>query len=193
MPKSLPRKGKLRSAPPSRKPRDTLDVWALLAEDVSQHNPEGWFSIPWKDGRNVARMLTTIAAAELAEGVPCAVATALEMQHTYTDVDGYMDCQDLRDQVMRADVSPTLQTLCVMRLRAMQLFMSNSHGGGHGYNTVLLRYWHKLVIPNVDAVARAVAAARASDALGWKADARRVEAFKSAWDAGLFRAAYALG
>lgn len=170
-------------------------MFALLAEDVGLPGPPGWFSVPWRDGRYAMGLVAALAyrvaqPLTLAPALASRLHAALTLSEQQRDV--YWVCDDLRDEAYYVDLPPTLQTLAIMRLRMLQLLVSNSHGGGHGYNTVLLGSWHKLVFPDALPVAEIVQAQRASDAVG-VADARRRAAFKAAWAAGLYRAAYALG
>lgn len=183
----------------TRRPRAaTLDVFALLAEDVEPHAPEGWFKLPWRDGRQAVGLVTDLIqrAASGLYGTPLAIAGDVTRLHP-DDPDLYWRCEELRDDVDRAGFSTSFASLLLMRLRMLQLLASNSHGGGHGYNTVLLRDWHRLAPEHVDCARQFVWVRRQLDALGVdgslaNVSPRRQQAFAVAWRDGLFRAAYAL-
>lgn len=190
--------------PPPRKPKrvtrrpraDTLDVFALLAEDVEPHAPGGWFRLPWRDGRQAVGLVGDLLYREGHTISDRVVRHVMDL--VPGDPDLYWRCEELRDEVFDTGfASISLTTLLLMRLRMLQLLASNSHGGGHGYNTVLLRDWHRLAPEHVDHAQQLVQHRRLLDALGVdgslsNVSPRRVQAFATAWRNGLFRAAYAL-
>lgn len=172
--------------------RDSLDVFKLLLEDVGPQTPDGWFALPWRTGHR-ARMLVSKLYAELGRtGLEVPVDETLAYRIAPDWDEAYWLCERLRVDLMRETIPLAAQLLLGMRLRILQLEVSNSHGGGHGYNSVLLAGWHRLdeLLP-ID-LAQHVLYARRSDALGPNPAPRRAAAFDEAWRLGLFRAAYAL-
>ena len=200
MPKTPPPRKAKRPDPGARRPRaETFDVFALLAEDVEPHAPEGWFKLPWRDGRQAIDLIT-----HLLRGTYGCQMTSDEAEQVsdvatldVTDPDLYWRCEALREDVVRINTPSSTAELMLMRLRMLQLYTSNSHGGGHGYNAVFLRGWHKLDARAVAPAERLVEHYRMFDALGVEGSLanvspRRQQAFAAAWRAGMFRAAYAL-
>lgn len=174
----------------------TLDVFTLLRE-VSVGGPEGWFELPWRRGaEHVVDLLLQLWMWHVGTGIEAtpeeqAARRILDISFpneamTYTACD-----EALVDLQTCAAPAPRVELLSTA-LRARQLDAARSDGGGHAYNVLLVARWARFQVVDAD-VAGLVRDARCADALGPKAPARHAHAFGAAWDAGLYRAAMALG
>lgn len=180
--------------PPKRPRRQTLEVFQILAEE-GLGGPEGWFSVPWRDGRNVVEMCK-----QLYNHNPWGAQRTDEESSAYhVLMMGWPDpsieysaCEEARAQLRTsAAPRPRVEILSVA-LRARQLAIARSDGGGYGYNMILRMGWSSFEIGgDWEAVAaRIVLDARCVDAVGHHPKYQR--AFREAWEARLYSAAYAL-
>lgn len=179
--------------PPKRARRQTLEVFAILAE-AGAGGPEGWFEMPWRRGaEHVVEMLRQIYERQLAAGYPTDEERAAE---SILDLDfpdssmAYAACEEARFALLTCVAPRPRVELLHAALRACQLHIANSDGGGHAYNALLLNRWPMFDVVDAE-VAHVVRDARRDDAVG--DDPRYRRAFSEAWDAGLYRAALALG
>lgn len=190
-----PRKQKRKTVVDVKVPRgrrDSLDVFTLLREDVGAQNAEGWFSMPWRQGKWAQQLVRRLY---MRTGrVPHDRTEAEECAYTVEAgwPEAYWLCERLRVELMHDNIPLNAQILLGMRLRMLQLEDSNSHGGGHGYNNVLLSGWHRLDLTPLGDIAGLVRLHRQCDVLGEDPDPRRAAAFDEAWRHGFFRAACAL-
>lgn len=182
--------------PPRRKQPRTIEIEDELAqlalvldEQRLERGATGWFALPWRDGVN-AFGLSVATAEHLVRGPIKALDSLNEDKYPLDLL--YEHAEELFAETSSRDFSvkgAAIKAAC----RCLQLKISRSDGGGHGYNVILSRYIAQHV---PDAL---VEIWRARDALGYELEfdgtARdRVRgAFRIAWRRGLFRAAYALG
>lgn len=195
-----------RRKPPKRKPRkpnlnavdhDLLELAIALDEFRMERNTAGWFTLPWRDGRNAVLLACETAnllieeicdVESLQEAVSFAADAArgtgaIERSDLYRNSERWIDrLQDLPPS--RARIAATCAARCIGR------WSTDSDGGGHAYNTWLRQ------LPTV--TERIVIQWRCHDAIGVgpqlkrdKYDSRR-QAFVLAWKRGLFHTAYAL-
>mgnify|MGYP000098687104 CR=1 FL=1 len=185
-----------RRTPPrshARPRAETFDALSLLAEDVRRQVPEEWFAAPWRDGRNAMALVEALLrrGGRRRRRLRSEVAASLKICGDHPE--DYWTAEDAMVELSRAHLSATDHILASMRLRMLQLLLSHSHGGGHGFSALLLRDWHRLDLARVIDVEGLVRQHRCADALGPSPQAARVSAaFQQAWKAGLFRVAYAL-
>ncbi len=182
--------------PPKRTRRRTLQVFQILAEE-GDGGPEGWFSMPWRRGSSVVGMLCHIHNI-----APVTGERTLEeqkareiLQIDWFDASaGYTACEEAIADIRTLAISARRADVLMTALRAKQLDLARSDGGGHTYNALLLARWRFFQVVGLAderRTADAVRLARCFDTVG--NDARRAAAFYEAWDAKLYRAAHALG
>lgn len=180
--------------PAPKRPRTrTEEVFAILGEEGAG-GPEGWFSVPWRNATCVVEMLVEIYQHKI--GIKLDVTqeeiAALRILDTdWFDASAeYSACEETRAQLATCQAPQPRTELLATALRARQLAIAHSDGGGHAYNALLLNRWRLFDVDDAD-VALIVRDARCEDAV--PVDERRRRAFKEAWSAGLYQAAYALG
>jgi len=192
-----------RRPPPRITPLDPElhELAVVLNEFRLECNAKGWFTLPWRNGRNAVSLATAYArtfvafrSGRLDPSLPTAMSdgfTTLALRFgAHLQASGlYWTIDDIRDD-LRTVNHPGVPALRAA-LRCLQLWLSSSDGGGHGYNIVLQDTL-------VDVSEELVLEWRCHDAIGVgsqldgsPADKQR-RAFRLAWERGLFHAAYAL-
>ena len=156
--------------------------------------PEGWFSMPWKSGRSVVEMLLHIHKTKFTAGLTREEESARDMLGIeWGDPSmAYSALGEMAASMMTCATPAGRAEVMMAALRAAQIEIASSDGGGHTYNALLLNRWGKFEISGDAAqIAAIVRQCRCRDVVG--RDPRRVAAFYDAWDARLYRAAHALG
>lgn len=195
MPKKPPRK------PPRRKPPrqhliddDLVALAQILDERRVDSNPDGWFSILWRDGWNAVSLALdayTAAAAIAAWSAnvpPEYTAAETLIMSRKQDGQAYHEATDLLGSIPHR-----MQGTAALRaaLRCYQLMITRAHG--EHFNEILRAH------ATDDFTADLVMLWRCRDAIGVfpqlqnDASDRRRRAFTIAWSRGLYHAAYAIG
>lgn len=194
-----------RRKPPKRKPvtppidPDLRELAEALDEFRLDRNAEGWFTLPWRDGRNAARLAADVADSILGDNfhtplmrsavMRSAIAYVNEHSKVYTPSNEiYWMCEELIRSL------PEINGWHAARaaLLCLQRWSSNSDAGGTAYNA-----WLRNGLGS-DVTELQVIEHRCHDALGvgpqLRGDAgdKQRRAFVLAWKRGLFHAAYAL-
>lgn len=188
---------------------DLVELATIIAENRLATDARGWFELPWRSGWNVAWLGVAIETrlvgrnSELSTKISGWIA-----KHQYARmpiVFWYSDHAELsliyqEAESYREPTSSkyTQRSALLVALRAIQLEIARSSGGGHVYNALLIQLLSDLNRPP-HYFADLVMQARCKDALGTTiqlkndADDRKRRAFKTAWERGLYHAAYAIG
>lgn len=158
-----------------------IELAAVIAEHKLDNNAEGWFKIPWRDGWNAVGL--AVAASPLDYSRPWLTGV---FDARRNDMTTYWEAEE---RMVGAD--PMLRA----GLRCLQIKISNSHGGGHVYNAILVGPFNE---PAPQEVSDTVLEHRCRDAIGTTAimqndvNDRLRRAFTTAWKRGLYLAAYSL-
>jgi len=165
---------------------DLLDLARALDENRCESSLDGWLSVPWRNGRNAIVLAERISALLGEPDDDDGWWLAEQLKRPRGGVDVYHEAQE------RSFATKSL--VIKAGLRCMQLWISNSDGGGEIYNVVLRR---ALIGVDERRIAELVEGIRREDALGDEPIGPRREraraAFRIAWRRGLYAAAYALG
>lgn len=177
---------------PKRPRRQTLEVFQILAEE-GLGGPEGWFSVPWRRG---SALVTGMLRRIYLEMRLFATQTKEEhdaervlLMNWFDSSAEYSACEEAKSGLMTSQAPQYRVELLATALRARQLDIARSDGGGHAYNALLLNRWAAFGVIDAD-VAYIVLNSRAHDAIGL--DSRYRRAFDEAWKARCYQAAYAL-
>lgn len=190
--KHLPMPPKDRDADP-----DTSDLFALLLEQSVPSTPQGWFSVPWRNGFRAIWLAyqldfgTGSYSLELRKRVYDCLINAEKSVRTET-TQYYWAARGLIRELAQSVVFPEAM---ISALRMMQLYVSSSDGGGQGYNDHLLMLCERVMERGLSEhnVGRAVRHSRALDVVSDEDSPtyqRRLAAFYTAWDRGLYKLAY---
>lgn len=181
---------------------DLTTLMEMLEQHKFEQNYLSWFSLPWRDGWCAAKL-----AFACHEQYAFSERRENEIRRNRAWCDDKQVSPRLYEEAS-AMIAVVAQRVMVVGtnyerfhmagLRCVQLLISNSHGGGNVYNDVLSHAFGN--VPNwwPNELRRQVRDARCEDAIGVPAgfdgtsDDKLREAFKIAWDRGLFQAAYAL-
>lgn len=173
----------------------------VIAENTLECNASGWFELPWRDGWNAAELALRGWERNRGENEDSGLKAIEARLVKWTREDRFVS-PSIYEQA-QADLG-TCSAIYVLgdrrrylmsSLRCVQLVIANSHGGGRVFNDVL-----KLAFVDNDPnwIADIVREYRCLDAIGVKFEQdntindRLRRAFKTAWDRGLFHAAYSL-
>ena len=166
-----------------------LELAAVIAEHKFENYAAGWFKLPWRDGWNAVGL-----AAQAIEDRPNTddyndhyhwLRRVVRNRETSNEV--YWEAEDRLHQA--------IDPLTRAGLRCLQILIAKSSGGGEVYNSILVT---PFAIPPSILVADFVMHHRCVDAIGTtpslKGDGndRLRRAFTTAWQRGLYQAAYAL-
>ncbi len=197
------RKGKKR---PSRKPEidDDLTMLAsVIGEFQLDNTAYGWFRPPWRDGLWAVSLAFSAARAPgIADGLSLiAEQDAAKLLDWFLDKNHKMpdDVYEKAGSIYNALVQPKINTntarLLAAALRCLQLKIARSDGGGAVYNEILIPVFLPLE-PKL--VVDLVLQCRCHDAIGTShqlqgdRNDRQRQAFRIAWQRGLYLAAYSL-
>lgn len=178
---------------------DLRELVEVLDEHRLDHNAMGWFTLPWRHGYNAAsvayacftRNVDTYAS-KREKHIESFLHGVLATPTTATEVD-YERAAMMLERVDTDEVSSYLRA----SLRCLQIWLSNSSGGGHAYNSVLMVPVERSLIP-IGLIEDVVLEWRCRDAIGTTAvmqsdrHDRARRAFTIAWKRGLFHAAYSI-
>ena len=197
------RKGKKR---PPRKPEIDEDL-SMLASVIGEFQLDntayGWFRPPWRDGLwAVALALGAARAPGVADGIGLAAEQDaaklldwfIDKSHKAPD-DLYEQAGSIYSALVQPKINTNTARLLAAALRCLQLKLARSDGGGAVYNEVLIPAFLPLEPKHV---ASLVLLYRCNDAIGTshhlKGDHndRQRQAFRIAWERGLYLAAYSL-
>lgn len=184
---------------------DLAELAAVISEHRLENNARGWFEMPWVSGWNAAELayagwsVETMRWDGVSRGTDDALRIATRTCELLVDQDpkSYSDADEVLDVASELIVLKGRDDVRFLTaaLRCMQVEISNSSGGGTVFNGILARVFER---GDPARFADAVMHARCVDAIGtrleFQADGRdRLRrAFKTAWERGLYRAAYAL-
>lgn len=182
---------------------DLEELWLVLAEAKESHS----WGTPWSCGINAIALAMSLVRQEWdAERVQTITEIQREklsaveavkhfLAHPNGDTQTYWTMQEHLTMLDRSTFGIGDRMLRIA-VRMVQLFHSNSHGGGFAFNTLLIPIWDELCVGR-DKLLRHH---RCADALGIDPDFTQVgiddrlrRAFYTAWDRGLFGVAYAVG
>lgn len=188
------KKARRPEAKPPKIDSDLLQIAQLLDEHRLETNEKGWFTLPWRDGENAVRLALAVYETQwphIIGGAPVALwQIASDLQNT--GIDQHLSYEQLDEYRYSMPISHPLSKYIRAALRCRQLKISNSHGGGHVYNDVLVLALYG------DVTEAQVIEWRARDALNntigntsqqWE---RARKTFELAWKRGLYHAAYAI-
>lgn len=194
MPKVQRRKPPRRPPPKPTPPLDADLTELALALDTGrrEQDPEEWFKLPWRDGRN---------AMDLALDVAISLSHAPDKKRYLNEVrqtlkappapHSYEVAEETLLQLLEYDEPSSWRLAVRAAIRCRQLWLSTSHGGGHGYNAVLSML-ATFMTPEQ------MLGYRCKDAIGVypylcnDMDDNLRRAFAIAWNRGLFQTAYSL-
>jgi hypothetical protein len=184
MPKQQRRKPPKRPTPRPKIDDDLAELATMLAEHRLDNNAAGWFTMPWRDGWNAAKLAYECHLAD--GGDVDTFVHGWVMQRAPTAA-MYWTCAEL----MQSGGSP----LFMAALRCIQVKIATSDGGGHVYNYILQPIFERYT--QLDKFEQLVADSRFVDSVGGlNSFSPRTErlrrAFYIAWRRGLYAAAYAL-
>lgn len=196
----MPRKRKRPEARPIVE--DTDDLFTLLLEQAVPSTPEQWFVVPWTDGRNAFALgLKLICSIEHSEDTNKFITKIENLSKTKEMTSIYWEAQELKVEVLHSNEVKISEHLFYI-LEMIQKWASHSDGGGHVYNGILLRLCNKYINNGSDiaTIEPTVRRWRSRDAIRISSDIdgepqdiviqRRLRAFESAWQRGLFKVAY---
>jgi hypothetical protein len=201
-------KDRRRKPKPQREPKplddDLNELAAILDEHKLDQNAQGWFVVPWRDGWN-AVMLAWESWRSLVDSrtdaeleIDIFLKNQLRLYQNPNASHGamaglaYERARELIEE--HASALPTRHLLTA--LRCLQALLSNSHGGGHVYNTLLQLAFGKTEPDHL--LEELVLEYRCRDAIGTTVVMqgnsldRHRRAFTIAWKRGLYLAAYAI-
>lgn len=192
------RKGKKR---PPRKPEvdDDLQMLAsVIGEFQLDNTAYGWFRPPWRDGLNAAALAREAARAP---GVADAIGLAAEsdaanlLDHGLGEPDLYEKAGSIYAALIAPKINTNTARLLAIALRCVQLRVARSDGGGSVYNELLIPVFLPL---DPKHIADLVLEQRCRDSIGTThqlqgdRNDRQRQAFRIAWERGLYLAAYSL-
>jgi hypothetical protein len=190
--KHLPMPPKDRDADP-----DASDLFALLLEQSVPSTPQGWFSVPWRNGFHAVWLAYHLDLDLRSDGreLRKSVFDCLIGAENSARVETPKYYWSARKLIRALTQNMVFPEALISALRMMQLYVSSSDGGGHGYNEHLLSLCEKLLERGhtEETLARSVRQARAVDVVGAATSSeqqRRLAAFYTAWDRGLYKLAY---
>lgn len=184
---------------PKRKPienAESIDLEFLsqvLDENRLEHDSEGWFTIPWRDGWNAVTLAHRLCPTWDALGAKNFMTIAISKRDASNQT--YWQCDEYLSQIS-TNIGVDA-TFIYAALRCLQVLSSNSSGGGEVYNTILRRAVDKSGC-NVEDIENSILIYRCLDAIGVgpllmnDPHDRYRRAFTIAWKRGLFHAAYAI-
>jgi hypothetical protein len=181
---------------------ELIELASVLAEYQLDNNAYGWFRPPWRNGDWATRLPLYVARLDSifdeTTREDLSKASAILSSYGRTGLPNTLIYEEA-GTIYRQMVQPKLNTpsagLIAASMRCLQLFVSNSHGGGAVYNEVLIPAFLGI---EPDLVENAVLEYRCLDSIGTthilKGDRndRQRAAFTTAWRRGLYLAAYAL-
>jgi hypothetical protein len=199
---------------PRKAPRiddDLVQLAEVLAEYSLDNTAYGWFRLPWRNGRHavaLARQAASEVSGEISGKALFEIHEFLDEFVYLTDsawiIDGTWasyknEMYERAGQLYRGLIQPKIDTdparLLSAALRCSQLYIANSHGGGSGYNEILIPAFLPIEPALVE---KHVLEHRCRDAIGASsqlygdAKDRERRAFTTAWQRGLYFAAYSI-
>ncbi len=196
---------------PARKPKrdrsnrpavdtESLDeLWSVIGEYRLDNNAAGWFTLPWRSGWNVVKLLLDVDDALQAGRLQTNI-----RHNVYSNVHSWCRHRIATNDIywladgMRSELGGEAKPLAGA-LRCVQLTISKSHGGGAVFNDILHSVFASFdASPIAGPVQAAVLDARCHDAIGVGVHLandrfdRQRRAFRIAWERGLYHAAYAI-
>jgi len=181
---------------------DLAELAAVIAEFQLDNNVHGWFRPAWRDGWQAIELAWS-SWGSLGWGIP----TEYEQEISHWLFSMLARRTVTTDVYERAgDLIETLPSIGDMRrskyliaaFRCYQILIANSSGGGEVYNDVLKKAFDGIEIEEPLGYAEHILEYRCRDAIGTTAqlqgDAndRLRRAFRTAWQRGLYLAAYSL-
>lgn len=177
---------------------DLHHLASVIGEFQLDNTAYGWFRSPWRDGMNAMLLAREVAKAPgVADGLGMSVeGDAMKLlEHGLVEPNLY----ELAGSVYTALVQPKINTntvkLLAVALRCLQLRIARSDGGGVVYNELLIPVFLPLEPKYIEHL---VLEYRCRDAIGTthhlRSDRndRQREAFRIAWQRGLYLAAYSI-
>lgn len=193
MTKQPGRKKPKRKAPKSEDAIDLDFLTSVLDENRLEHDSEGWFTIPWRDGWNAIHLAHKLCPTWDSLGAKNFLTIAISRRDASNEA--YWQCDEYISQLgTNIGVDPTF---LYAAMRCLQVLSSNSSGGGEVYNTILRRAVDKSGLDAKD-IEDEILMHRCLDAIGVgpllmnDPFDRYRRAFSIAWKRGLFHAAYAI-
>lgn len=171
---------------------------SVIGEFQLDNNAYGWFRPPWRDGANAVKLTHAVAQAPgIADGIGLAAErdAAKLLSEPWIDPNLYERAGSIYNALVQPKINTNTARLLAAGLRCMQLKLARSDGGGAVYNEVLIPVFLPLEPKHT---ASLVLQHRCLDAIGTshhlKGDRndRQRQAFRIAWERGLYLAAYSL-
>lgn len=167
---------------------DLVELASVIAEYTLEANAAGWFTLPWKSGWSVVRLLLDFDRVAGGAQTPHRYELEKLMEARADDREVYHLAEDCRIE------APTRALRAAWR--CVQILISKSHGGGHVYNDIVRPIFDAHT--EIETFAPIVLDARCHDALGVGVQLqndrfdRQRRAFRIAWQRGLYLVAYAI-
>lgn len=197
------RKGKRRPAPKQPPVDDDLNMLAsVIGEYQLDNTAYGWFRPPWRDGRQAAGLALAAARAPgVADGLGLVTerdaAELLEgfLLNRSEESGVYERAGSIYSALVQPKINTNTARLLAAALRCMQLKLARSDGGGAVYNEVLIPVFLPLepkLVEKIVLLYRCMDAIGTSHNLHGDHNDRQRQAFRIAWERGLYLAAYSL-
>ena len=184
---------------------DLAELAAVIAEYQLDNNAYGWFRLPWRDGWNAIGLaldiwtpkagfehFVTTQEANVAKWLRNAIQLKLSTANLY-----HQATEDITTLAKTAFLLE--EKMLVAALRCYQLHVSHSSGGGYVYNDALRRGFEGFDVTfGKHNAPEKIMEWRCQDAIGTTVQLqgdlndRTRRAFRTAWNRGLYLAAYAL-
>jgi len=187
------------------RPKLLDDDLTLLASVIDEYRLDdtayGWFRPPWRDGLNAMRLAREAAEspgiALEALGLP-SEREAVDILYNHAPGDGstiYERAGKAYCALVQPKVNTNYARLLAAALRCLQIKLARSDGGGTVYNEILIPVFLPLEPSSVEQLVmqhRCVDAIGTTPSLQGDHNDRQRQAFRIAWERGLYLAAYSL-
>ncbi len=183
---------------------DFVELAVTIAEHKQDNNARGWFSIPWRDGWNAIDLLHEEwldVFMKNSQNLPPNHLAAAGLLNRMAKKEEYDRAAELLrshegfhldDQRDSLEWIPGATQMMRAALRCLMLKISWSDGGGWAYNEFLRQAYQHAGTPELVRKWRCIDAIGVGPALQNDANDRARRAFITAWDRGLYHAAYSI-
>lgn len=177
---------------------DLRELSEVISEYRLNHNADGWFKLPWRDGWNAAALGLACFdrnhdghfASTRENNIWTWLSNVVPNHEPHAE--DYYQATEFLTRIDLDDVSPYLRA----SVRCLQVWIANSDGSGTVYNAILAPAFDR--VEPIELVSEIVLEYRCRDAIGVTSvmcsdpHNRKRRAFITAWRRGLFHAAYSI-